>query len=51
MKFSGVITNDRGDVQAKGQGQRTKVKVTKVKTQISSVRSVPPVLNSHMVMK
>ena len=27
-KFSGVITNDRSDVHAKGQGQRSKVKVT-----------------------
>ena len=26
MKFSGVITNDRSDVHAKGQGQRSKVK-------------------------
>ena len=29
MKFSGVITNDRSDVHAKGQGQRSKVKVTR----------------------
>ena len=28
MKFSGVITNDKSDVHAKGQGQRSKVKVT-----------------------
>ena len=32
MKFSGVITNDKSDVHAKGQGQRSKVKVTEVKT-------------------
>ena len=31
MKFSGVITNDESDVHAKGQGQRSKVKVTEVK--------------------
>ena len=28
MKFSGVITNDRCDVHAKGAGQRSNVKVT-----------------------
>ena len=31
MKFSGVITIDRSDVHAKGQGQSSKVKVTEVK--------------------
>ena len=34
MKFSGVITLDQGKVHAKGQGQRPKVKVTEVTTQI-----------------
>ena len=34
MKFSGVITSDKSDVHAKGQGQRSKVKVTEVTTQI-----------------
>ena len=34
MKFSGVITLDQGKVHAKGQGQRSKVKVTEVMTQI-----------------
>ena len=34
MKFSGVITFDQGKVHAKGQGQRSKVKVTEVTTQI-----------------
>ena len=43
MKFSGVNTNDKGDVHAKGQGQRSKVKVTKVKTQFSCFRTVTPV--------
>ena len=32
MKFSGVITNDKSDVHAKGHGQRSKVKVTEVNT-------------------
>ena len=30
MKFSGVVTSDRSDVHAKGQGQMSKVKVTEV---------------------
>ena len=34
MKFSGVITLDQGKVHAKGQGQRSKVKVTEVTTRI-----------------
>ena len=32
MKFSGVITIDKSDVHAKGQYQRSKVKVADVKT-------------------
>ena len=43
MKFSGVITSDRSDVHAKGQGQRSKVKVTEVNTQLSHFRTVTPV--------
>ena len=43
MKFSGVITNDRSDVHAKGQGQTSKVKVTEVNTQLSRFRTVTPV--------
>ena len=43
MKFSGVITDDKGDVHAKGQGQRSKVKVTEVKTQLRLFRTVTPV--------
>ena len=35
IKFSGVITMVRSDVHAKGQGQRSKVKVTEVNTQLS----------------
>ena len=43
MKFSGVITNDRSGVYAKVQGQRSKVKVTEVKTQISCFGTITPV--------
>ena len=43
MKFSGVITNDRRYVHAKGQGQKSKVKVTEVKTQLIRFRTVTPV--------
>ena len=39
-KFSGVITNDQCKVHAKGQGQRSKVKVT---TQLNPFRTVTPV--------
>ena len=39
-KFSGVITNDKSDVHAKGQGQRSKVKITEVITQLSRFRTV-----------
>ena len=50
MKFSGVITINKSDVHAKGQVQRSKVKVTEVKTQLSRFRTVTPVW-IHMVMK
>ena len=40
MQFSGVITNDKSDVHAKGQGQRSKVKVTEVNTQLNGFRNV-----------
>ena len=43
MKFSGVITNDRSDVHAEGQGQRSEVKVTEVTTQLNRFRTVTPV--------
>ena len=43
MKFSGVITTDQSNVHAKGQGQRSKVKVTEVTTQLSRFRTVTPV--------
>ena len=43
MKFSGVITNDKSDVHAKDQGQRSKVKVTEVNTQLNRFGTVTPV--------
>ena len=43
MKFSGVITKDQGNVHAKGQGQRSKFKVTEVTTQFNRFRTVTPV--------
>ena len=43
MKFSEVITIDRSDVHAKGQGQRSKVQVTEVMTPLSSFGTVTPV--------
>ena len=43
MKLSGVITVDKSDVHARGQGQRSKVKLTEVKTQLSRFRTVTPV--------
>ena len=39
MKFSGVITRDQGKVHAKGQGQRSKVKVTEVTTQLHGAKN------------
>ena len=42
-KFLGVITNDKSDVHAKGGGQRSKVKVTEVTTQLNRFRTVTPV--------
>ena len=43
MKSSGVVTNDKSDVHAKGQGQRSKVKVPEVNTQLNRFRTVTPV--------
>ena len=43
MKFSGIITNDQSKVHAKGEGQRSKVKVTEVTTQLNRFRIVTPV--------
>ena len=41
ITFSGVITNDKSDVHAKGQ--RSKVKVTEVMTPFNRFRTVTPV--------
>ena len=43
MKFSGVITIDESDAQTKGQGQRSKVKVTEFNVQISRFRIATPI--------
>ena len=43
IKFSGVITMVKSDVHAKGQGLRSKVKVTEVNTQLSRFRTLTPV--------
>ena len=43
MKFSGVITMVKSDVHAKVQGQRSKVKVTEVNSQLSRFRTLTPV--------
>ena len=40
MEFSRVITNDRSDDHAKGQGHGSKVKVTEVMTQLSLFRTI-----------
>ena len=39
----GVITSDKSDVHAKGRGQRSKVKVTEVTTQLNRFQTVTPV--------
>ena len=43
MNFSGVITMVKSDVHAKGQGQRSKVKVTEVNTQLSRFQTLTQV--------
>ena len=43
MKFSRVINNDQSDVHAQDQGQRLKVKVIGVKTQLNRFQTVTPV--------
>ena len=43
MTFSGVISMVRSNVHAKCQGQRSKVKVTEVNTQLSRFRTLTPV--------
>ena len=43
MEFSEVITKDQSKVHAIGQGQRSKVKVTEVTTQLNRFQTVIPV--------
>ena len=43
MTFSEIITNDISYVHAKGQGQRSKVKVTEFTTQLNRFRTVTPI--------
>ena len=40
MKFSKVITIDKINAHAKGQGQKSKVKITEVKTRFRTVTLV-----------
>ena len=53
MKFSGVITSDKSDIHAKGQGQRSRVKVTEVAAQLNRFRTVTPVFKfqGHTALK
>ena len=55
MKFSRGITIDKNGVLAKDQGQRSKLKVTEVKTQLSRFRTVTPdfkfTYNDEMLQK
>ena len=43
VKFLEVITIDKSGVHEKGQGQRSKVRVTEVKNQLSRFRTLTPV--------
>ena len=43
IKFSGVINKEQGKVHAKGQCQRSKVKVTEATAQLNRFRTVTPV--------
>ena len=45
------ITNDQSKVHVKGQGQRSKIKVTEVTTRLNRFRTVTQNLNTHMMMK
>ena len=52
MKFSTIITNGKSDVHANANAQKSKVKVTEVKTQFSCFRTVTSVwIHSHMATK
>ena len=41
MKFSGVITMDKRDFHAQGQGQMSKVKVTEFKANFAPIWAFP----------
>ena len=43
IELSGATTNDISNVHAKGQGKKSEIKVTEVKTQFSRFRTVTPV--------
>ena len=43
MKFSGIVIIDKSDVHASGQGRKSEVKVTEVKTQFSRFWTVTQV--------
>ena len=49
-EFLGVITNDQSEVHAKGQGHRSMINVTKVKTKLNRFRTVNPVW-IHMLLR
>ena len=54
MKFPRIIVIDKSDVHAKGQGQRSKVKVTEIKTNFAPIWAFPDCnsrLNLHIAMK
>ena len=54
MKFAGIINIDKGDGHAKGQGQRSMVKVTEVKTNFAPIWVFPDrncSLNLQMAME
>ena len=51
MKIPGLITIERSDVHAQGQGQRPKVKVIEIKTNFAQILAFPDRnsnLNSQM---
>ena len=41
MKFAGVITVDKSNVHAKGQGHKSKVKVTEVQANFAQIWAFP----------
>ena len=41
MKFSGIITVEKSDIHANGQGQRSKAKVTELKSNFVPIWAFP----------